>query len=317
MWLRATMTTITRAPEDGAGASGGGASSASAPAGGSAASAGGSILNSAGTGPAAQASPGATDAAADWLPAELRADPALKDFKDVTALAASYKATQALVGADKAHVLRMPKDEADEAGFNEVYARLGRPEKPEGYTLQPPADTPAEVTAAFQQAAHKAGLSGKQAGAVMDFYRTAIEAQAQQLEHRAGTEYDATNAALKEEWGNAFDNKRHAIQKLIVNAGGKEALDAFNAIGGGRNALLLKTLAKIADSQAEPSTLRGGSGGGMSQALTPAAAAARIAEKQRDPEFMKAYNTRGHQAHAAAVAEMTALYREAFPTPAA
>jgi hypothetical protein len=309
MWLRAfPMMMIHRAPEDG----GAGAGGSGAAAGASGASAGSSILPGERAAAGGGAAPGAASGP-DWLPAELRSDPALKDFKDVGALAASFKSAQALVGADKAAVLRIPKDEADEAGFAEVFAKLGRPEKPDGYKLTAPEGTAPETITAFATVAHKAGLSGRQAGAVMDFYREAVTAQAAALEQQAVTQTTEAQTALRTEWGNAFADKVHGIQKLLMAAGGQPALDAFNAIGGGRNTVLLKALARIADSQAEPNALRGGSGGGMGAALTPAAAQAKIAEKQRDPEFMKAYNTRDHAAHAAAVKEMSALFAEAYP----
>lgn len=249
-----------------------------------------------------------------WLPDEYRADAMFKDFQDVGALAKSYRETKTFVGADKADLLRLPK-EPDAPEWNDVHKALGRPDKPEEYKLPVPEGTAPEVVTAFGAAAHKLGLSTKQASEVMGFYGKAVADQVTAREAQAVQETTTTETALKAEWGQAYPEKVHAITRLLVNAGGDEALAAFNEAGGGRNPILLRTFAKIAEGLAEPGALRGGSGGGLGGGtLTPADAQAKIGEKRRDGEFMKAYNTRDHGGHAAALKEMNDLYMAAYPT---
>jgi len=257
--------------------------------------------------PAAATADGADRA---WLPEQYRADPAFASFNDVDQLAKSFRDTQAFVGADKAQLLKLPKDEADAAGWGEVFTKLGRPEKPEGYTFDVPAEAvPPEVLGGFAEAAHGAGLSQKQAAQVLGYYTTTLEAQAV-----AATQ--AATQALQTEWGAAFPDKIHNLTRLLTQAGGPEALAQFNAIGGGRNLVLLKALSKLADAAAEPGALKGGSGGGMGGALTPAEANQRIQAKKMDPEFMKAYQDADHAGHAGAVQEMAQLYSQANPSAA-
>lgn len=254
----------------------------------------------------AGAAAGTTDARA-WLPEEYRADPAFASFNDVGSLAKSFRDTQAFVGADKAQLLKLPKDEADAAAWGEVFTKLGRPEKPDGYKFEAPEGAvPPEVLGGFAEAAHGAGLSQKQAAQVLGYYTTTLEAQ-------AVAQTQAATQALRTEWGNAFPDKVHNLTRLLTQAGGQEALDAFNAIGGGRNLVLLKALSKLADQAAEPGTLKGGSGGGMGAAMTPAQATQQLAAKKLDPEFMKAYQNADHAGHGAAVQEMAALYAQAHP----
>lgn len=297
------------------GSAGGAATGApAAPAGGGSLLAGGGGDGSASAGSEARGAAG-TDRA--WLPEDLRADPALAPFADVAALAKSFKDTQAFVGADKATLVKLPKDEAD-AAWADVWGKLGRPEKPDGYKFEVAAElVPPDVLASFAPVAHGAGLSQKQAQQVVGYYAAALAEQARARDEAAVADTAATRRALETEWGLALPDKLHAVQRLLIQAGGQEAVDAINAAGLGRSLPVLKALARIAEGQMEPGALKGGGGGNMGAAQTPAQAQAAIGLKQRDPEFMKAYQSSDHAGHDAAVAEMRALYQAAYPTPAA
>ena len=249
-----------------------------------------------------QAQPAAPGA--EWLPAEYRTDPAFASFKDITALAKSFKDTQQFVGADKAHVLRLPK----EGGVpDEVWQRLGRPEKAEGYELAAPEGFPDDAMEAFRETAHKLGLPQAQAAGVLEFY--------QQQQQQARTQMQTQSAeALKREWGAAYDDRMAAAKRAVREVGGDAVLGVLEQSGLGNHPDVIRMFAQIGMDRAEPGALKGGSGGvGMGGRRTPQQAQAAIGAKQRDAEFMKAYHGADHAGHAAAVAEMAELYRQAHP----
>lgn len=259
----------------------------------------------------------APPAGAEWLPEEYRADPVFKDIKDTASLAKSYKHAASMVGLDKGAVLRLPdRDDAPEWG--EVWGRLGRPEKPDGYGLKAPHEAlPAEMLTAFGERAHAAGLSKRQAETVVGFYGEQLagieKAQAEAAE-KATAE---AQAALKGEWGNAYEEKIGEVRRLLEIAGGPDVVKAVNEAGLGRSVPFLKAMVALAGQVREPDGLKGGASGGMGRTMTPAEAQAQIGAKQRDAEFQKAYWTADHPGHAEAVREMNALFAAAHPEQAA
>lgn len=244
---------------------------------------GGTLL---GGGGASGGNPAAADDRA-WLPEEFRADPVFKDLRDPAALAKSYANAARMVGLDKGKVLRLP-DAEDAPEWGEVFGRLGRPEKPDGYELAAPEGLEPEALSEAAAAFHAAGLSKKQAAAVMGVYAKRLEqaqaAQAAQSEAaRAAAERD-----LKAEWGNAFPERLHLAKRAAMEAGGEDFLKALDESGLGNNPVVLRALAKLGAQIAEPNALKGGAGG-MSGGLAPAEARAEWERLQKDPEWNRRY----------------------------
>lgn len=245
--------------------------------------------------------------AREWLPEEYRVDPVFKDLKDPGALAKSYKNAASLVGLDKGAVLRIPAD-GDEAAMAEVFTRLGRPEKPEGYSFpELPGPLLEGVEPAARQAFHQLGLSAKQAQGVMALYGGQVQqAEAGRLERAAQMEA-AVEADLKTEWGQAFDDRLHAANRAISEIGGKDLgrlLTETRMPDGtrmGNHPVLIKAFAEIGRRLSEPGDLRGGSGGGGPRApATAEEAQAEIKALTTDKEFHEARRDPRHVNHAAA-----------------
>ena len=240
----------------------------------------------------------------EWLPEEYRGDPAFQSFKSIESLAKSYRDTAKMVGVDKAQVLRLPKDEAAPE-WGEVWAKLGRPESPDGYQIEGEHGLPDGTLAAFRETAHKMGLPQRQAQEVVAFYAQQQATQREALREQAV-------ADLSKEWGGAFADRVGVAQKAAEQFGGPELMDVLKATGLGNHPAVVRAFAKIGMEMAEPGELKGG-GGRMSAAMTPADATAAIGQKRRDTEFMAAYNDRDHPGHGHAVKEMGDLYEQAIP----
>ena len=217
-----------------------------------------------------------------WLPEEFRSDPAFEKFTDLGALAKGYRETVKFVGADKATLVRLPKDEADAAAWGEVWSKLGRPEKPEGYTFDGLDDLPG--LDGFRKVAHEAGLPAKQAGALAKWYADHQGEQREQMR-------TSTERALREEWGAAYDERLHSAKKLVEQVGGKDMLEFVERSGFGNHPAVIKLFAKLAAQVAEPGALKGGGSGQQPGAgnLAPAEATAEWERLQRDHEFMAKY----------------------------
>lgn len=226
-----------------------------------------------------QAAP-AGDARA-WLPEAYRADPAFASFDGVDKLAKSFKDTQQFVGADKATLLKLPKDEAAPE-WNDVWAKLGRPETPAGYSFEGIEDMPG--LDGFRTAAHAAGLPAKQAQALAGWY---AKTQGEAIE---AMRVDAENT-LGKEWGAAFKERTHAAKQMLDKFGGDELRDFIEKSGFGNHAGVIRMFAKVAEAVAEPGALKGGGSGAQpgAGALTPAEAQAEWTSLQRDPEFSAKY----------------------------
>lgn len=262
----------------------------------------------------------------DWLPEEFRADPVFKDIKDPGALAKSYASAARMVGLDKGKVLRLP-DAADDAAMADIYAQLGRPEKPDGYQFSGlPEGLLEGVEPAARDAFHKLGLSARQAAGVMEMYGGQVTQAQAARDARAAELEAAVLRDLRTEYGDAFDERIHAANRAIAEMGGeplgKLLQDTVMPDGTrlGNHPLLVKAWAEIGKRLAEPGDLRGGSGTGGTpgnRVLTPPEAQAEIQRLQGDAEFTKEFMNPRHPNRARHLERWTQLHAWAHPNKAA
>lgn len=179
-----------------------------------------------------------------FLTADQQASPALKDFKDVAALAQSFVDTKSALGGS----IRIPSENADAAALSEFHAaltakvpglvnmpaegdeeamnalwtRLGRPVTLEGYKLDGEFDNATELT----ELGKKLGMTNTQLNAFAAHQKAAgTEGNAAALE-----ELNASRAEVLGEWGAAKDLKHRQIATMMERTGAPEALiEVFNA----------------------------------------------------------------------------------------
>ena len=162
----------------------------------------------------------------DSISETYRNDPNIEKFTEIDALAKSYINATKMIGQDK---LVIPTNNSTEEHWNEVYAKLGRPESADKYAL----DAKSEVVnldenaiKSFAEQSHKLGLNNKQA-------------QAEQQ--------------LRQEWGRDFEGKvkqAGALAKANINP---EVLDMTLSNGTrlGDHPEIIKGFAKIANMMQE------------------------------------------------------------------
>jgi len=242
--------------------------------------------------------------ATDWkasLSEEIRADKSLENIKDVEGLAKSYVHAQKLVGADK---IPVPNKFATEKDWDAVYQRLGRPEDASGYKYDIAEDQTIDETVLknFSDQAHKLGLLPGQANGVVKFYNEMAATSLQEQESIAIAARESTTSALKQEWGQAYEQKVNEAANLARTVGINDLFDANLADGTklGDNPVMIKAFAELASKMGEDSITQ--SSGPIYQ--TPAQIEKEIGNLT---QVGSAYWDKNHPNHHAAVEEVLAL----------
>lgn len=235
--------------------------------------------------------------------ADLRGYVQNKGWGDPVELANGYRNLEKLLGTEK---LPLPKGADDAEGWSRVYDALGRPKEASGYKLAVPEGGDPEFAKAASDLFHKSGLSAQQAEAISGWYNSQVQAQ---MEAQATARAQAAEQqlhALKQEWGNAWEENVNLGQRAAKQFGlNGEQLAAIEAgLGTGE---LLKFMARIGRGLTEHSFESGRSTTGFG--MTPEAAQARIAALRNDQGWSSKYLS----GDAGARAELEKLMSVAFP----
>lgn len=208
----------------------------------------------------------------DQLEADLKTDAALSKFKTPSALARSYKELEGRLGA----AIFKPGEGATEEEVAAFHKKMGRPDKPEDYTIKSalPKDALSdEFLGTLKGAAHKIGLSQDQAAVLMSavdsIVKPAIEkvqgqqAEAQRLELGKKTQAKASaKQALSTEWADKFDANLAVSRGALLKLADADTVKAVNDSGLGDHPGFIKLLYKIGKEIEESPFVTEGSPGG-------------------------------------------------------
>ena len=189
----------------------------------------------------------------DSISEEYRNDPNIEKFTEADSLAKSYINAVKMIGQDK---IVIPTKNSSQETWDEAYAKLGRPESADKYSLDVKSDVvPFDETAikSFAEQSHKLGLNNKQAAGILDFYKNNMEGSAQQAKIDTETAQSQAEQQLRQEWGRDFEGKvkqAGALAKANINP---EILDMTlsNGIRLGDHPEIIKGFAKIANMMSE------------------------------------------------------------------
>ncbi len=227
----------------------------------------------------ATAAPAAPVGFFDSLPDDLRAEPSLRNFTDPVSLAKSYVHAQRMIGADK---IPLPGKSATDDEWRQVYRRLGAPEDPKAYDIKLGADVMGDnEMQAFRAAALEAGLNNRQASRIAQF----IESTVTQAREAQGTSAESvlreSEQELRQEWGQAFDQKLSLANRAATTfLGSTELLDTIELADGrllGDHPAIVKMFANLANEIGEDRLL----GESTELVMTPADAQQKISEITR------------------------------------
>jgi len=189
----------------------------------------------------------------DSISEEYRNDPNIEKFTEADSLAKSYINAVKMIGQDK---IVIPTKNSSQETWDEAYAKLGRPESADKYSLDVKSDVvPFDETAikSFAEQSHKLGLNNKQAQGILEFYKNNMEGSAQQAKIDTETAQSQAEQQLRQEWGRDFEGKvkqAGALAKANINP---EILDMTlsNGIRLGDHPEIIKGFAKIANMMSE------------------------------------------------------------------
>ena len=248
--------------------------------------------------------PHATQETTDWksgLSEDIRADKSLENIKDISGLAKSYIHAQKMVGADK---IPVPNKYATEDDWNAVYEKLGRPKSADGYKFDLPQDKQVDEMSLkeFSNQAHKLGLLPNQAQGMVKFYNEMTSKSLQDADSKALAARENSTKELKQEWGQAFEQKVSKAANLANSVGAKELLNTNLADGTklGDHPVMIKAFAQLADKMGEDSLVQSSG----PTYLTPSQIDKQIGELTQTGS---AYWDKHHPNHQAAVDEVLAL----------
>jgi hypothetical protein len=230
------------------------------------------------------AAPAATSTSwMDGLSPELKDFVTTKDFKEPGAIVQSYRDLEKTMGVPKERLLKLP-EKADAPEWNDIYGKLGRPEKADGYKIPLPQGDKGEFAKVAAPWFHEAGLSQRQAEKLATRWNEYATAQQQQAAKGSAETAKAAEGELRQKWGAAFDQNLaladHAAEKLGIDdataLGLKQAMGATKAV---------EFLHSLASKIGEADFTTGSGPRGFGNKMTPDQANARIQSLKQDEEF--------------------------------
>lgn len=261
--------------------------------------------------PAPSPDPAPTPAPSSWIDGfseDLKGYVENKGFKDPATVVDSYRNLEKLLGSrDK--LLKLPDKEDDAEAWKEIYNKLGRPEKPEDYKLQAPdMDKDNGFSKWAEGTFHELGLSRKQAEGLAQKWNDYVAQGAQSLKENAQEKLKQEEAALKKEWGAAYEQNANIVDRAASALGlDDKTLQSLRDSMG--SAAAMKFIHNLGTKLGEGEYVSGNNQGGGFGVLSPAAARNRIQALKADPDFVRRYTS----GDAAAREEMTRLHQWANP----
>jgi hypothetical protein len=260
--------------------------------------------------------------AADW--ASGISSPEARDyvtrvgFKSLDDALLHGSAAEKRLGIPADQLVKFPEASmADDPGaYAEIMKRLGLPDDAKGYGLKPIdgvfdfAEGEADrVAATF----HELGIRPDQAQGILEkIYGPMMTATAEERAATSAASVETASAALKTEWGAAYDDHL-AMAGQAEASMGDDFMDWLESSGMNNDPRMIKVLARLGEATSEPGALPGGrDGGGGASRRTPAQMDASLAEFE--DKHGEALQNRGHARHKWAVDERMKIIQSGTPT---
>ena len=194
----------------------------------------------------------------DLIPEDYKDEKSLQNFSTMDDFVKSYLSAQKLVGANK---VAIPNKMATDEDWDEVYKKLGRPDKPDDYKYSFKDDEiNQDQLKSFNETAHRIGLLPKQAERIIKFYNEMNEQQ--QVDQTKVFEEKQVEAmsALKKEFGPTYNKRLEQAKKLATETLGNEMLNNTILKDGSRlgdNVSVIKAFSMLADKLSEDEIVKG------------------------------------------------------------
>ncbi len=184
----------------------------------------------------------------------LRGHTALEPIQSVENLAKAYVNASSMIGKDK---IALPGAHSSNEDWEDVYDRIGRPENGEAYELEVAEGHDENMLAWFREAAHKAGLSQRQAENIFQSYNTLAESQVEEPlgEEEVKEMRKAVVTELRKEYGNAFEDRLGFANGVLTQLTGDlfegddtlSEIEMPNGLRLGDNPKFMKSMIRIGE----------------------------------------------------------------------
>lgn len=239
----------------------------------------------------------------DSLPEDLRNEPSLRTFTDPGALAKSYVNAQRMIGADK---VAKPGQSWTDDQYNDWYAAVGRPDSADAYEFDFGESANDESVSALRQAMWEAGLQPRQADRIVGFLKEAGDSGTSAQQARAEEAVFQAETELRQEFGQAFEQRMALAQNAARTLLGNEGMNMFEEVQLSDGRMLgdhpdvVRMFARLAEQIGEDNLV----GEPTELIMTPEEASRQVAEMTRrdGPYFDKM-----HPEHDTYVAEVLRL----------
>ena len=193
------------------------------------------------------------------IPDEYKEDKALANFQDMNQFVKSYLHAQKMVGLDK---IPVPNKYATDEDWQEVYKRLGAPEKADQYKYKFAKDQQVDENTlkAFNEVAQRNGLLPKQAESIVKFYNELNQQSVSQEASKMDAAQKEAETVLKTEFGAEYGKRLDQAKRLAVATLGTDFLDKTVLKDGsklGDNVSLIKAFSSLADKLSEDEIVKG------------------------------------------------------------
>jgi hypothetical protein len=216
------------------------------------------------------------------LPEDIRENPSLTHYKNLGGMAKSLISAQKMVGLDKGRVAVVPDKHSTDEEREDFYRKTGRPETAADYGIKPPENLPDGVTfnpamiEGLQQKAFELGIPQDKLAGLWSHY---VESELTKHNEQTALEQHGFNeaaAALKTEWGYAFDQRLQTANDAVRTFGLSETLEK---LGIANHPEVVKAFYQIGAKVGEDKLI------GASPKMAPADARSRIEEIHAMPEY--------------------------------
>lgn len=269
----------------------------------------------AGGAPAAPAAP-AAPSGDPWykeIPAEFQTSLTAKGWDKLPALEApkvlsdAYFNLEKLLGADRAgRTVVLPKEDASPEEKRAFAAKLGAPEKPEGYEIKAPDGAPQELVKDAQKWMHDLGLPKAQGEQLAQKYLEAEAANFKAFQAEGAKAIDT----LKVEWGADYDKNTEAGRRAVRSLGlDADAITRIERSLG--TAQMVKLFAKIGGNVLEDGGPSNTSSTNANFVLTQQAAQSKIEALKGDTAFQAKLNSPNGNVRNLALAEWEDAHKAA------
>ena len=246
------------------------------------------------------------------LPADLQTEKSLHNMTDVATLAKGYVHAQKLIGTKR---LPVPDGSWNESQWNEFYDGVGRPKTAADYVppkiegLELKTDDPRWKQTA--ETLYKAGLTQKQAEAVLTRYATDLVEGTKVANQARANQRAEAETTLKTEWGDKYDANLGLAKSVVSKFAEPAFMDYLNSPEG-NDPRLIRALSKIGAAMLDDHS-RGGSAADGLQVTDATRATQEIDRLKVDVDFMKAFRDKNNPGHKAAVTQWMNLHKIATP----